>query len=205
MTNKLEYFNTMSEDHAKLRGVKPVNKVPLELRDCLLTGRMLNGDTISAYMNLIERRSELFPDFPKVWTTDTFFFTSFLRRGYAGIRRALLNVDPLTVDLILMPIHEPNCGSSGHWYLAVVDHKNSVISIYDSIKNRNHRSVLYKIKEFMDLLHTKDANKEGDMKTWNLWGERSCPSQNNGIDCGVYLCRSTFTGWRHEVPAGTAQ
>lgn len=175
----------MSDQPPKQISLRPAEELPPNSLECLVPGRLLNGDTISAYLRLIERRSRMTPNLPSVWATDSFFYPSFARRGFAGIRRAIGDVDPLVVDLILIPIHDPNVGKTGHWFLVVVEPMKNQISVYDSIKKRNHRSILFIVKEFMDIISER-AKKPP--KSWKLWGERSCQPQANALDCGVYVC-----------------
>lgn len=175
----------MSEKSTKPILLKPLERLPADFRECLLAGRLLNGETISAYLQLIERRSVLCSEYPTVWAVDTFFYSSLAKRGSTAVRRALLDRDPLASDLIFIPVHEPEFGQDGHWYLLVVDFKLSEISAYDSIRNRNHRTSLYKIKDFMDEQHQKATLAT---KSWYLRDDRNCAIQTNAIDCGVFVC-----------------
>ncbi|KAG8277801.1 hypothetical protein J6590_035032 [Homalodisca vitripennis] len=56
---------------------------------------------------------------------------------------------------------------------------------HDSLKGRNH-------KPAMDLLRDYEKKEEirakTEVRSWCLYGGRTCPSQDNLMDCGVFLC-----------------
>ena len=66
------------------------------------------------FLELIMERSTLHRNLPKVHAFNTFFYTQLMNKGYASLSRWTKEIDLLSHDIILVPVHLSN-----HWCLAV--------------------------------------------------------------------------------------
>lgn len=161
-------------------------QIPCESLKYIQHEECVSGDKISAYFKLLERRAKLFQNLPKSFAVDTYFFSALKRNKQAYIQRSFRGRDILQEDLIIIPIHKPDGGKYGHWYLITVEPKRNEISAFDSIPGTSHRSDLSTVKTFMEnILSNACENKKSH---WFLRDGRSCDFQKNDKDCGVYIC-----------------
>lgn len=83
---------------------------------------------------------------------------------------------------IFLPINDcraPNLPQGGsHWSLLLVSILDGVAFHYDSLNSSNHWAALHCCQKFQTLLGR-------ELKYINL---SDSPQQNNGSDCGVYVC-----------------
>ncbi|KAG8257572.1 SUMO1 sentrin specific peptidase 1 [Homalodisca vitripennis] len=142
----------------------------------LFPRQLLNGEVISAYLRLLERRNAMDYDLPNVLALDSYFFTVLKRSGHERARGHHRDQDLLDYEIILVPVHEV-LADVGHWWHLVVEPRKATISAYDSLKGRNHKPV-----------KKEEIRAKTEARSWCLYGERSCPSQDNLVDCGVFLC-----------------
>ena len=83
------------------------------------------------YLYLIQERSENRPEFPKVFSNPSFFYTKLRLNGYTDMTDRWLGTHNIFLsELVLFPI-----GLNNHWFLAVIDNRQNSISIYDSLPN----------------------------------------------------------------------
>ncbi|KAG0439522.1 Sentrin-specific protease [Dictyocoela muelleri] len=173
--------------------------------------RWLNGTVINFYFHMIQKCAEGLGI--KVFIFSTFFYTKLNKCGYEGVNSWIteyndpevsdylklydnLNVDNnfnynknnkdlFTYDYLFMPIHLSN-----HWIFVCIDIKRSTIEMYDSLQNTNP-TVILKIKNFLQ--------KIKNYEDWKIIIRRDIPVQQNGNDCGIYVClyaRFRIVGWK---------
>uniref|UniRef100_A0A915CT69 Ubiquitin-like protease family profile domain-containing protein n=1 Tax=Ditylenchus dipsaci TaxID=166011 RepID=A0A915CT69_9BILA len=122
----------------------------------------LNDKIIEFYLELVVERSQINPLLPKVYAFNTNFFNK-LRRNAASAMRWTMKVDLQSFDIILVPIHLP-----GHWLyrLWTCERKECITSI---------------LCLEMERLSARAQRIPPSFGT--------IPTQMNGSDCGVFLCR----------------
>ncbi|KAJ2027885.1 hypothetical protein IWW57_002411 [Coemansia sp. S610] len=101
--------------------------------------------------------------------------------------RSALPADMHAKELIFIPINNSNSfvhvegGSGSHWSLLVyVKHTNPTYHYYDSMANMNYQYALA-VKSKLDAILLGTANPVPPMIT------HSCPQQENGSDCGIFV------------------
>ncbi|KAG8312823.1 SUMO1 sentrin specific peptidase 1 [Homalodisca vitripennis] len=162
---------------------KQVRLLPCD-SERLFPGQLLNGEVISAYLRLLERRNAMDHNLPNVLALDSYFFTVLKRSGHERARGHHRDQDLWDYEKILVPVHE-EMADVGHWWLLVVEPRKETISAYDSLKGRNHKPAMDLLREY---LKKEEMRAKTEARSWCLYGERSCPSQDNLVDCGVFLC-----------------
>lgn len=55
----------------------------------------------------------------RIYLQDTFFYTTLQQRGYDDVKEWTKNVDLLSYDYIVVPIHEKD---RSHWWVAIICH-----------------------------------------------------------------------------------
>ncbi|WP_419241167.1 Ulp1 family isopeptidase [Cardinium endosymbiont of Nabis limbatus] len=153
----------------------------------LLEGKKwLNDSIINAYLHMVVKRSEEKENqlLPKVHYFNSFFFKLLSSpAGYEKVKRWTENIDIFDYDLLLIPIH-----LGYHWCLAVVDFGKKAINYYDSLGKSNkdclNKLLDYLVKEIAD-------KKQGQLNKaeWRLECLEGIPQQQNGYDCGVFVCQ----------------
>ena len=86
-------------------------------------------------------------------------------------------------DLIFFPIHNQNLP---HWSLVAVETSTKTVNYFDSLeRERIFSPGPKKVKVFMGK-HYKDR---GETVTFKMKRRKDAPLQENGYDCGVFLCQ----------------
>ena len=122
----------------------------------LKSPKWLNDLVITAYLYLIQERSENGPEFPKVFSNPSFFYTKLRLNGYTDMTDGWLGTHNIFLsELVLFPI-----GLNNHWFLAVIDNRQNSISIYDSLPNyRRAAEALNQIITFVNNEHFRLFNR----------------------------------------------
>ena len=80
-----------------------------------------------------------------------------------------------------------------HWILAEIHMELKVVSIYDSLGERNdeHIGLIFK---FMQDEYKMTYDSEMNLDEWSIvsYGMEEIPKQANGYDCGVFVCMFLF-------------
>jgi len=89
--------------------------------------------------------------------------------------------DILSLESIFVPVHVSNC----HWAFAVISPENMTISYFDSLGGTGI-SYLRILRRFVTVV----AGDRTDIRMWRLCegNSGSMPQQENGFDCGVFMC-----------------
>ena len=137
---------------------------------------------------MIQERNRKTAALPKVHIFETFFYPTLAdeTRGYQFVKNWTKSVDLLSYDLLLVPIHTP--GGIGHWSVAVVFVEDQSIKHYDSTKTTAN-SCLPILLRYLQQWSQDKGNCTVDMSNWSLISEQGLPSQENGVDCGVFCCK----------------
>uniref|UniRef100_A0A915CTF3 Ubiquitin-like protease family profile domain-containing protein n=1 Tax=Ditylenchus dipsaci TaxID=166011 RepID=A0A915CTF3_9BILA len=142
----------------------------------------LNDIIIEFYVELVVERSQINPLLPKVYAFNTNFFNK-LRRNAASAMRWTMKVDLQSFDIILVPIHLP-----GHWALSIMDmRKKGVYYFYTMLGDG--RDCLRELREFLVLESVAKRGEAFNTMDWTFLSVKTIPTQMNGPDCGVFLCR----------------
>lgn len=163
--------------------------VNIEGRDILtLCDRhWLNDNIIDFYLQLV--KEEIVNK--KICTMhvfSTFFYTNLKDRGYEGVRRwaKRAKIDVSTIDYIFIPMNL----NGTHWALSVVDNIRERIIYIDSLFSDGSEAlelILNYMKEETRRVYGDGMNgKNYDLYT--IDGNFECPNQENGFDCGVFVC-----------------
>ncbi|XP_064393502.1 sentrin-specific protease 1-like isoform X2 [Halichondria panicea] len=144
---------------------------------CTFVGlNWLNDNVVNFYFNMIRDAH------PKVHVMSSFFYPKLSQSGYTSVRRWTKKVDIFSMELVLFPIH-----LGMHWCLAAADFKTSTLTYYDSLLG-NNSSCLPRIKKYLE---DESENKKGvrlDFSSWSQVIAKKIPTQENGSDCGVFMC-----------------
>ncbi|GBG67400.1 hypothetical protein CBR_g536 [Chara braunii] len=124
----------------------------------------------------------------KTYTFNSFFASSLLLRGPAFVLRWAKDVDLLSHDLVLAPVHK----DGEHWSLLAIDFSRRVLEIYDSFscsssKDSFYSALLDKTVKFLNTM----AGAAGDGRTFDHFARevnvKGVPLQHNGASCGVFM------------------
>uniref|UniRef100_A0A915DX45 Ubiquitin-like protease family profile domain-containing protein n=1 Tax=Ditylenchus dipsaci TaxID=166011 RepID=A0A915DX45_9BILA len=129
-----------------------------------------------------DERSQINPLLPKVYAFNTNFFNK-LKRNAASAMRWTMKVDLQSFDIILVPIHLP-----GHWALSIMDMRRKGMYYFDSMLG-DGRDCLRELREFLVLESVAKRGKAFNTMDWTFLSVKTIPTQMNGSDCGVFLCR----------------
>jgi sentrin-specific protease 1 len=156
----------------------------------------LNDEVINFYFQMIMSRSQSEDDLPSVYVFSSFFYTRLTSaKSYNLLRRWTGDVDIFSHDFILIPVHLGN-----HWALCSVNCGEKCLSYYDSMAggqvNQNGQKLMKRIlsylkKEYEDKKH-EPLPSYWTVKPVGITPDvircHSIPQQDNGSDCGVFVC-----------------
>ena len=150
-----------------------------------LTGRnLLNDKVIDEYLHLIQDRSRR-PNIPSVYAMPIHSYT-WLDADFslnATKVESWIKEDLERKDIVLVPIHKED-----HYSLVVFDTKKSLITYHDSIIGTRRTSNAPRVmKRFFTQLWEKKGKPLNIIKTKI---DETAPLQNNGYDCGVFVCEN---------------
>lgn len=139
----------------------------------ILLGRdWLNDKIINIYFALLSKK------FTKVYAFTSYFYYFLNKKGYQEVAKWTKNTNLFAYDVILIPVHLEN-----HWILVVINIKDKSVEYYDSLGGYNC-TVMKKVTEFIELEQAKWCKYP---KTF-LRYKKKVSLQDNGYDCGVYVC-----------------
>ncbi|KAG8251573.1 SUMO1 sentrin specific peptidase 1 [Homalodisca vitripennis] len=165
--------------------MRPTILVTEVLMECLKPGGRLNDTVIEGYLRLIERRNqEGVHGFLTVLALDTFYMKDLEDGLFIRAARRFKKVNPFDTELILIPLHIPT--GIGHWVLIAVHPHVKRISTFDSLGG-THIPAMERVLH--DLGRYAQSHDLGwSPQAWLLHDtSRTCPRQQNNVDCGVFL------------------
>jgi len=116
---------------------------------------------------------------------NTFFYTKLENPGYdkARLGKWTKKVDIFSKDVVLIPINQGNA----HWTCAAINFRKKRIEFYDSLGLK--RDAVYgRLREYLDKEHLDKKKKPFDFTDWVDLYDEEMPQQENGYDCGVFVC-----------------
>ncbi|KAL8273953.1 hypothetical protein Esti_002132 [Eimeria stiedai] len=182
--------------------------ISVDVLRCLEGSNWLNDEVINFYFvfNLLnfEHISDVIASLRSVcrcFFFSTFFYSKLSGPGddestgynYEGVKRwtRRQKVDIFEKDLIFIPLHLGQL----HWTLGVIDMRQGKESIrfFDSLGGR-HKPLAGRMRRYLQDEHKdKKGTPLQEHRSWyalpNGEPERGTPQQQNGFDCGVFLCQ----------------
>ncbi|KAF3908134.1 hypothetical protein ABW21_db0209502 [Orbilia brochopaga] len=146
--------------------------------------KWLNDEVINAYIHLIKERANVDGKTHMI-LLNSMFVTTLKDSGYARVsrwaKRAGAGGDKiLQLDGVIIPIHR-----NYHWTLAFINVAKRRFEYYDSLAG--HWDPISLLREFM----RKEVGSAYVDEDWTSYypGDKT-PQQGNGVDCGVFLCKT---------------
>ncbi|GBG86785.1 hypothetical protein CBR_g42069 [Chara braunii] len=148
----------------------------------------LNDEVVNFYMAMLLDDCGRTAATMKTYTFNSFFASSLLLRGLAAILRWAKDVDLLSHDLVLAPVHK----DGEHWSLFAIDFSRRVLEIYDSFSCSSSKDFFYsalldKTVKFFSTV----AGAAGDGRTFDHFARevsvKGVPRQHDGASCGVFM------------------
>lgn len=171
--------------------VTSVNGVPLTRNDFhrLNNGQEYNDNNIDFYFQLIvERAKEKSETMPKVHAFATYWWQ--VNRGGFDVHLArwTKNVTLSDFDILLFPINRHH-----HWSLVVVDQRTKILEYFDPLK-LNDNGATDAVRDYLINERHHYTGLLLPKSHWQISIFDKFIRQNNGIDCGAYVC--AFAKWR---------
>mmetsp|Transcript_25006 Transcript_25006/g.35018 ORF Transcript_25006/g.35018 Transcript_25006/m.35018 type:complete len:660 (+) Transcript_25006:108-2087(+) len=148
----------------------------------LQTPEWLNDEVINFYMNVLMDRNSKEPSLPKMFIFNTFFF-SMLEKGYERVKKWTRKVDVFSLNYVIIPVH-----LGVHWCLAVINFVDKRFEYYDSMGGPN-KAALKAMRNYLIQEYKDKKKQQFDLTGWTDYMPRDIPQQQNGYDCGVFMCR----------------
>ncbi|NXV83452.1 SENP2 protease, partial [Atlantisia rogersi] len=144
----------------------------------------LNDMVIHFYMALLVDRSNR-ENGPSVFAFTTFFYLKLCSGGYSAVRRWSKGVDLFSKDIIFVPVN-----LRSHWTLGVIDVRKKSVRHYDSLR-QNGAEICQVLFKFLQDESLEKRKVELDCSEWTLRSmePHEIPQQENGSDCGVFICK----------------
>jgi len=145
----------------------------------------LNDEVVNFYMNVVltKRCKELGN---KCHFFNSFFYPLLSSGGgynYSRVQKWTKSIDIFALDKVLVPIHLGN-----HWCLAVVNFRDKRFEYYDSLGGEN-KKCLERLEKYVKDEYKTKHNGEYDTSQWEFHTPLDIPHQQNGYDCGVFMCK----------------
>ena len=148
-----------------------------------LRGReFLNDRIIDGYMRLIRERNSVDPSLPVIYACMTHLYTGIKLQGFEHTE-TWVKEDLRTKDIILIPIHDE---TYVHWSLIVIETSTRTVNYFDSLVQRRAWDPSPRVFKRYIEKHYKDR---GETVTFRINRRKDVPYQENGYDCGVFLCQ----------------
>lgn len=191
--------------------LKDAYKIQLKGRDIksLVAREFLTDEIINFYLSMIASRSCEEPNMRRIYNFNTFFYYCLASGGFKRVQRWTKLVDIFSYNLVYIPIHI-NRKKYLHWSLVVVDMDEKSIIYLDSGSGEDHKDVLINVAKYLVDEHRAKKESEagqslfGNIKIdnisllfnikfskilgWKLINAVNVPKQQNGWDCGAYIC-----------------
>lgn len=183
-------------------------EIKLETMVCLEDSGWLNTDVITFFLEWWQEQTGCpsGADTPKpdssrnCWITNTYFYSKLTECGhsysavrgatgeaytYHNVRRWTKKKNVFALDKMIIPINDKNV----HWYLAIINFKDKITEVYDSM-GCNHQSTHTILLRWLQDEHLDKHGTSLDLNEWTRKQnpEGSVPRQTNCSDCGVFMC-----------------
>ncbi|KAJ6263805.1 Ubiquitin-like-specific protease [Drechslerella dactyloides] len=174
-------LNRNQNHEARLIGGCPIT--PRNLKT-LSGSQWLNDEVINAYIHLIKERANS-DGKTHLILLNSMFVTTFKDNGYSRVarwaKRAGAGGDKiLQLDGVIVPIHR-----NYHWTLAFINVAQKRFEYYDSLAG--HWDPIRLLRDYM----RQEVGAGYVDADWSDYypGDQT-PQQGNGVDCGVFLCKT---------------
>jgi len=153
----------------------------------LADGEWLNDEVVNFYVQMLMERNNA-KGYPKTFIFNTHFYSMILSKGkydYSKVRRwtTKQKLDVFSLAKVLVPVH-----LGTHWCLAIVNFKQKRFEYYDSLGADN--SVCIKtLRQWVEDESQDKRKKAFDFTGWTNYTPKDIPMQQNGYDCGVFMCK----------------
>jgi hypothetical protein len=162
--------------------------VTYRLALCLRPGRWLNDEVVNFYMELLGERSRRREEGLKCHFFNSFFVDKFkVSYEYEHVQRwsKRAGVKILKMDKVFFPVN----ANQGHWCLAVINFIDKRFEYYDSMGGGD-RGVLGHLRRYVQDEANQYSKQPGyDLSEWEDYTPHDVPQQDNGNDCGVFMCK----------------
>lgn len=182
--------NESEEDPS--RALVNAHRISIKVND-LLTLKdktWLNDEIVNFYMALLQQQTKQ-PDWTglkNVYIQSSFFYQQLSHDPngrpcfyYDNVTRWTKHINIFETTKFIIPIHLPN-----HWVLAIIDFSLKQIQYYDSL-GRNGSAICDMLMKYLKTEHEKKLGVPMDITDWSSM-DVDCPMQNNGSDCGAFVC-----------------
>lgn len=162
--------------------ISRINTLSISTQDFsdLLPGCWLNDTIVNYYFQILEHRGKT-KSYPTVLSINAQFFTMLDSEIRECANDFLQNTNIFSFEIVLIPI----CQSS-HWYLAEIQIRQKKITLYDSLR-RNNTKTLELLTDFV-VQESKSQHYKFEIAHWQIQQNQNTPIQTNGTDCGVFMC-----------------
>ncbi|KAF3936154.1 hypothetical protein ABW19_dt0201871 [Dactylella cylindrospora] len=177
-----KFLGGRNQDHA----ARTIGGCPITPRNLktLSGSQWLNDEVINAYIHLVKERANV-GGATHLILLNSMFVTSLKDHGYSRVSRWAKRAGAggekiLSLDGVIIPIHR-----NYHWTLSFINVKKKQFEYYDSLAgNWDPISLL---REFMK---QEVGAKYVDSEWKDYYPRDKTPQQKNGVDCGVFLCKT---------------
>lgn len=151
--------------------------------DTLNGNGLLNDMIVNRYLELIAERSLRFSNFPRCFVLPNYFIMALEGQGVAAASRWTRRIDIFANDLLMIPVNISNV----HWVLTVIDFRKQTCTFFDS-KQQPNKKLLDSLMRYLE----NEAVVKGRLFNSGEWTliQGTSPIQNNGTDCGVFVCET---------------
>jgi hypothetical protein len=167
-----------------------IEDVALQQKDFarLASGRWFNDNLLDGYLKLIAIGTNHLHPRDQIRVMPSYFFTTLEKIGYDNVRSYTRKENIFTYRYVYVPVNFAN----KHWGLTVVDVRMGRMIYLDSVSSgRESRaaSVFSKLADYFHTEHVANPRCAGTSRPiFRTRVSQSMPLQENGSDCGLFLC-----------------
>ncbi|XP_043271224.1 sentrin-specific protease 1-like [Venturia canescens] len=182
-SKEIDEIKKEGEAESKQKQTKLVMRISERDLMTLDNDNWLNDEVVNCYLQLIAQRGNMSQNkYKTVYAMDTYFFPRLHINGYSAIKRWTKKLNVFAFQIILVPINLGN-----HWCLSIIDLEKKRIRHFDSFTRENPR-YFETLLEYMQQEAVGKNVRPIIRDEWKLKTEKDIPKQNNGNDCGVFMC-----------------
>ncbi|XP_069737399.1 sentrin-specific protease 2-like [Phaenicophaeus curvirostris] len=140
---------------------------------------------VNFYMHLLMERSKK-QGYPAVHALDVSFYSELSSQGHAAAKRWTTGVDLFEHDVVLVPVYQ-----NFHLTLAVIDMREKTIKYLDSASFNSGIQICETLFKYLQEESWQKRQRKLACSEWTVHGMRAneIPQQQNGDDCGVFVCK----------------
>ena len=147
--------------------------------------KLLNDSVINVYCDLVLERSRKSDDLPKIYVFPTRFGLGWKIGGFEKVQEWCHAPPELfKLDFVFFPLNVNN----NHWVLVAASPPTKTIAYYDSM-NHDGSDSRTMVGTYLSKIHEVLEGAALDLSAWKSLDVRDIPQQDNGFDCGVFVCQ----------------